>query len=195
MWARSNNMNNQAPGITLPSWVKPAASPLAQIGSQLTDEEVFRCPSLPPEEQQKVDQAFGSLSDAFAKFEYSTSWRWPDLDPPKTSAEEAIARGWAPSYKSARRLLRALRDQGYRHTTVTIETCLLLEEMKQKRLRQQAQQRQARRRARLLPEARAEIREKDRRYRRRKRSTAKKESTKREQVLRDRHGVILTQFG
>jgi hypothetical protein len=171
-------MNNPTLGTTLPAWVNLTANSTAQIGSQLTDEELFKCPSLPSEDQALVDKEFGSLPDAFAKFGYALQWGWPDLDIPKITAEEAIARGWTKEYRSARTLLAALRKEGYQHTTVTFGTCAQLETIKAERKRQQATKRQRKRRERLSPEARAEIRVKDLQYRRRIRSKVKKESTK-----------------
>jgi hypothetical protein len=167
-------MNSHLQGTTLPAWVKLTTNSKTQIGGQLTDEESFTCPSLSPEDQALVDKSFGSLKDAFSKFDYALWWGWPTLDIPETSAEEAIARGWSSSYKSARTLLAALTKEGYQHTTVTLGTCLQLEEIKQQRRRQLAQKRQCKRRERLAPETRNAIRRKDRQYRNQKRSMQKR---------------------
>jgi hypothetical protein len=171
-----NSVNNQSFGTTLPGWVKLTNSHFAQTGFPLTEEELFAYSSLSPEDQALVDKSFGSLEDALARLEYATWWGWPNLDVPKITAEEAIASGWTGDrYKSARRLLVALAKEGYQHETLTLGTCLRLEEIKQERKRSQAQERQSRRRKRLSPEARAEIRVKDLQYRRRERSEVKKE--------------------
>jgi hypothetical protein len=162
-------MNNQRFGTTLPGWIKLTA--VTQIDSHLTDEELFQCSSLPPEDQQKVDQAFGSREDALVRFRYAIWWSWPTLDTPTVTAQEAIRRGWCKGrYKSPGKLLAALAKEGYQHDTMALGTCLRLEEIKQERKRHQAKERQARRRARLSPEARAELRVKDLRYRREKRA-------------------------
>jgi len=176
--ADSPKMNNQAPGSTLPHWVKLTGNSVAQPGASITEEELFKHSALSPENQALVDKSFGTLEDAFLQLEYATWWGWPTLDIPTTTAEEAIVRGWCgANYKSPQRLLTALAKEGYQHKTLTYATCVRLEAIKEERQRQQAQQRQRKRRARLSPAARAEIREKNRQYQEQKRENAKKEAT------------------
>jgi len=114
--------------------------------------------------------SFGDPPALFKQQAFALEWGWSALDirddPDRLTYQKAVQKAWCTLTKDPEKLRRKFAEHGYREPYIVATSYYHLEELIAERCRQQAQRRQAKHRAQLSPEAKAEIRQKDRQRKR-----------------------------